>query len=75
MICRAYIFIVFKDNYKSDEERLMWARIHRHDERIEKNEESIRQYEEEKALQQRNVQKRKGPQAGTEAKRKMVCTF
>ena len=52
---------------------MIWARIHRHDERIEKNEESIRQYEQEKALQAGNVQKRKGPQLRTEAKRKKVC--
>ena len=51
---------------------MIWARIHRHDERIEKNEESIRQYKQEKALQAGKVQKRKGPQLETEAKRRKV---
>ena len=53
------VCIDFQDKQKFDEERILWAKIHKHDERIERNEENIRQYEMEKSVQPRNVLKRK----------------
>ena len=55
-----------------DEERLLWAQIHRHDQRIEKHQDSIQQYEMEKQMQKKGTQKRKQTQQHSGTKRMKV---
>ena len=65
---------VLQDNEKLDEERVWWAYIHQHDERIARNEANLEQYEMEKALQERShtSAKRKAEGDATPRKKRKV---
>ena len=66
---------MLQDEQKHDEERVLWAKIHKHDERIERNEENIRQYEMEKSIQPKNVLKRKSSGLQSQSKKLKVSNI